>query len=359
MPDAALAPSIYPAVPVLSLDGEARSDLADALDGLLVEETVTGMRRCEATLANWGPTNGGIGYPYFERGQLDFGMRLKIDMGAGEGGGAIFDGRITGVEGRFGRDRAPELLILAEDRLQDLRMTRRSRSFEDVTDEDVIRQVASQHGLQTDLDVSGPTHRVLTQLNQSDLAFLRERARAIDVELWIDGSTLHAQARSRRRVAEATLTYGEGLHEIAVRADLAGQVSGFTVSGWDVAGKTAIEHKATESTLAGELDGDTSGSRVLQDTLGERDQQVVHELPVSTQEAQSLAEAYYRRAARRFVVGRGVAEADARMTVGARVTLERIGLFDGDYYVTLVRHVFDAIQGLRTHFEVERAGLAR
>ena len=77
--------------------------------------------------------------------------------------------------------------MLAEDRFQDLRMVRRSRTFEDVSDRDVIEQIAGEHGLTTDVDLDGPTYRVLAQVNQSDLAFLRERARAVDAELWLDG----------------------------------------------------------------------------------------------------------------------------------------------------------------------------
>ena len=38
-----------------------------------------------------------------------------------------------------------------------------------------IRTIASDHSLTPEIDASGPTHKVLAQVNQSDLAFLRER----------------------------------------------------------------------------------------------------------------------------------------------------------------------------------------
>ena len=41
----------------------------------------------------------------------------------------------------------PSIAVLAEDRLQDLRMTRRTRTFADMTDADVLPQIASDHGL--------------------------------------------------------------------------------------------------------------------------------------------------------------------------------------------------------------------
>jgi phage protein D len=238
-------------------------------------------------------------------------------------------------------------------------MTRRTRTFEQVSDSDLFQQIASQHSLQASLDVSGPTHKIIAQVNQSDLALVRERARSIDAEVWIDGTTLHVQSRAARQTGNLALTYGEGLQEFAVTADLASQASGFTVTGWDVSGKQKISHRATSSVITGEAGNDTVGSGILDQAIGTREQQVVHALPLTTDEAQAAAEAYYRRAARRFVTGHGVAEGDARLRVGTRLTLSGLGaLFEGKYYVTRVRHTFDTVRGFRTAFAVERPGVA-
>jgi Bacteriophage probable baseplate hub protein len=361
MPDAGATPAIYSARPTIWIDGSEQPGLRDGLSGLLVEETSSGLYRCEATFGNWGPKDGAVGYLYFDRTLLDFGKTIKIAAGGGQAAGVIFQGRITGIEGRFPRERAPEILVLAEDRLQDLRMTRRTRTFEQVDDAALFQQIASQHGLQADVDAPGPTYQVVAQVNQSDLAFLRERARGVDAELWVEDTIMHVQARARRRARDLTLTYREGLHELSVLADLAEQASGFTVSGWDVAAKQGVQFRAAESALAGELNGDQGGSAVLSQSMGVRDQQIVHLLPRTSQEAQALAEASYRRAARRFVVGEGTAEGDARIRVGARLTLENLGpLFQrGPYYVSRARHTFDLMLGYLTQFKAERAGIGR
>lgn len=360
MGDLGSTPLLYAARPQLALDGRAEEGLAVGLMSLAVTETTEGLYRCEAAFGNWGPVGGGIGFLYFDRQVLEFGRRLSVDGGAGAAAARLFEGRITGLEGRFPQGRPPELLVLAEDRFQDLRMVRRSRSFEDVTDRDVFDRIAGQHGLTADIDVDGggPTHRLLAQVNQSDLAFLRERARAVDAELWLDGDTLHVQARSRRRHAEVTLTYGQGLLELSVLADVAQQRTRLTVSGWDVQAKEGIERDGDDSHVQGELDGGASGGAVLADRFGERPERIVHLVPLSSQEAQQLAEASYRRMARRFVTGQGIAEGDARIRAGTHLRLQGLGaLFDGRYYVTEVRHTYDLVSGLRTCFRVERPGL--
>jgi phage protein D len=359
MPDSGV-PALYPSRPRISVEGREEAALATELQELFVEETTAGLYRCELTFSNWGSKNGAVGFLHFDRSLLDFGVKLKVEMGAGDGAGSIFEGRISALEGRFAGTRPPELLVMAEDRLQDLRMTRRTRTFEDVSDADVIRQVAQAHGLQSDVDVNGPTHKVVAQVNQSDLALARDRARAAGAELWIEGDTVKAKARTARGAGSLTLTYGKGLHELAVAADLAHQSTGFTVAGWDVAGKQAVTHEAGASVVSGELNGGDGGGDLLQQKLGNRKQQVVHDLPVNADEARALAEAHYARAARRFVVGNGTAEGDARLRVGAELELKAVGpLFEGKYYVTRVRHTFDQAYGFRTAFTAERPALGR
>lgn len=360
MPDAGSAPALYPSRPRISVEGQEEPALATQLLALFVEETTAGLYRAELTFTNWGPKDGAVGFLYFDRAKLDFGKKLKVEMGAGDGAGTVFEGRITAMEGRFAGARPPELLVMAEDRLQDLRMTRRTRTFEDVSDADVIRQVAQSHGLSADVDVAGPTHRVVAQVNQSDLALARDRARAAGAELWMEGDKLKVRPRTRRDAGSLALTYGEGLIEFAVTADLAHQATAFTVAGWDVSGKQAVKHEAGKSVVQSELNGGDAGSDILASALGRRPQQVVHELPVNENEARALAEAHYARAARQFVAGTGVAEGDARLRAGAEVELKKLGpLFEGKYFVTRVRHTFDAASGFRSAFSVERPGLGR
>lgn len=360
MPDSGAAPGLYASRPRISVEGVEEPALGQQLQGLFIEETTAGLCRCEATFVNWGPRNGSVGFLYFDRNVLDFGVRITVEMGAGDGSGRVFEGRITGLEGRFSGGRPPELLVMAEDRLQDLRMTRRTRSWEQASDADVIRSVAQAHGLRADVALDGPTHPLVAQVNQSDLALARERARAAGAELWIDGDTLKARPRPDRDAGALTLTYGEGLHEFAVAADLAHQTTGFTVAGWDVASKQAVQPEATAAVVAAELDGGDSGSAILEQSFGKRPQQVVHDLPVNEGEARALAEAHFARAARRFVSGNGVAEGDARLKVGAELSLRQVGpLFEGAYWVTRVRHTFDAVHGYRTAFSVERPALGR
>ena len=351
--------TIRPARPTININNQDDASLSDGLLSLQVIEHTSGLMRCEALFGNWGTTPANTtDFLYFDRRVLDFGKPFKVRYGA-DPASLIFDGRIMALEATFPAGGAPEIRVLAEDRLQDLRMTRRTRTFADSSDADVMRLIAADHGLTPRVDINGPQHKVLAQINQSDLAFLRERARALDAELWVDGSQLVAKHHTDRVAETLRLSYQAELREFTVLADLAMQRSSVTASGWDVANKEAIQVEAAEAALGSELNGDESGASILAAKLGQRKETLAHTVPVTSQEARATAEAYYRMSARRFVVGHGVAEPDARLRVGNRVDLQRLGpLFSGKYTLAEVRHLFDG-RGLRTEFTAERPGLGR
>jgi uncharacterized protein len=349
---AADAAAVRAARPELLVSGTVQPGLADGLLELLVEEHVHGLARCELTVGNWGPVNGTPGFLYFDRRLLDLGKALAVRLA----GTMLFTGRIGGLEAGFRDGSPPVLTVLAEDRLQDLRQTRRTRTFFDASDADVFRRIAGDHGLTPSVNVSGPTHRVLAQLNQSDLAFMRERARALDADLTLTDKDLTVRPRADAR-GRIVLAYGGGLRELTVLADLADQASRVEVAGWDVAAKQGLRERAEEAVVAGELRGAESGAKALQAAFGERAETVVNAVPLTTDEARAYAEARFRRRARRFLTASGVAEADARLRAGVTVDLQGVGpLFEGEYYVVETRHVFDGAQGLRTELALERAG---
>jgi phage protein D len=340
--------------PSVAIGGRDQPALGAGLLSLNVTETNLGLYRCEMIVGNWGSSNGGSDFLYFDRSLIDFGKTLTISLN----GQPLFEGQIYALEGRFPEGAQVELAVLAEDRFQELRMTRRTQTFENVTDSDLFNQIATAHGLTPDVEVQGPQHRVLAQLNQSDLAFLRDRARAMDAEAWMDGTTLHVQSRASRNSGTLTLGYKHEILEVVVTADLANQRTALTVSGWDVAAKQGIQYQATDSVLGNELGSATSGANVLQSAFGTRAEMIVHTVPWTQAEAQARAEAHFRAFARTFVSVRGVAQTDPNLRVGAYVNLMGVGpLFEGTYYVTEVSHVFDGVNGLRSEFAAESPGM--
>ena len=342
-----------PARPTIEIDGKRAEKLESALLSMELADSVEGMARAELVFGNWG---GGDtpGFQHFDRKTIEFGKPLKIKLGEDR----MFEGRISAIVADFPDGGPPTIGLLAEDRLQDLRMTRRTRTFERASLADVVRKVASDHGLTVKVDLQAANQLCIAQVNQSDLALLHDLARREDAIVWADGKDLHA---ARLRPADKVeLRWAGSLREFHVEADLASQRTALVASGWNVADKAVAKHKATETVVSGETGSTDAGAKILKSAFGERVDTIAHSLPRDDAEAKAVAEAGFRHMARRFVTGEGVAETKAALRVGATLALTGLGkLFDGDYRATAVTHRFDQASGMRSEFRCERAGLGR
>lgn len=343
---------VRPSRPAIDIDGQRQDRLEASLLAMEVSESVEGMARAELTFGNWGGET--PGFQHFDRRTLEFGKSLKIKLGDE----LLFDGRISALVADFPDGGPPTVGVLAEDRLQDLRMTRRSRSFEKASLADVVQRIASDHGLASRIDFDATAQAVIAQVNQSDLALLRDLARREDATIWVtDGALQLARQRPDTRVE---LRWAGSLREFHIEADLAGQRTAMVASGWDVSQRSGASHQADRSAIGQELGSDEAGVAILASTLGERVDCIAHGMARSDSEARAIAEAGFRHMARSFVRGEGVAEANGAIRVGAKLALTGLGpLFDGSYRATAVSHRFDQAMGLRTEFSCERPGIGR
>ncbi len=341
--------------PSIEIDGQRDATLTSALLNLLIVDSADGLARCEATFGNWGGAEK-AGFQHFGRDRLEFGKALKVTVG----NDALFTGRISAITAAFPDGGPPQVGVCAEDRLQDLRMTRRTRTFDDASLAQVLQRIATDHGLQPQVDVTGETYKLLAQVNQSDLAFVRDLARREDAEVWVEGTQLKAAQRASRQGGTLELSWAGQLREFSVSADLAHQRTKLIGTGWNVADKKASKHEADEAAIRAELNGGASGASTLRQAFGERVDALAHAVPASDAQARVLAAASFRHHARRFVVGRGVAETKPELRVGAKLKINGVGpLFEGDYFVTDVSIRFDVKTGLRTEFMCDRPSIGR
>jgi len=348
----AILPS-RPARPTLEIDGQRQTILESALLSMELSDAVDAIAHAEFSFGNWGGAES-PGFQHFDRKILEFGKPLVVKLGDD----IVFEGRIGAIIADFPDGGPPTIGVLAEDRLQDLRMTRRSRGFADKSLGDIVRQIAGEHGLTADVSLSGGATKLVAQVNQSDLALLQDLARREDAQIWVEGKKLRAAAT--RPTDKVELRWAGSLREFHVEADLSHQRTALVASGWDVASKSAATHRASDSTISSEVGSLDAGAKILAGAFAARVDTVAHGVARDSQEAKAIAEAGFRQLARRFVSGHGVAETRPGLKVGATLALSGLGkLFDGDYRAISVTHMFDLKDGMRSAFVCERPGLGQ
>lgn len=354
-------PLLYPAAPVFLVDGAARPELARDLVRVEIDEGTDGLRTLTARFLALEPRPGTLEATlgHLEGDTLDFGRPIEISIGPPSAARTVFRGKVSAVEACFEEGREPQVVVYAEDRFMDLRMVRRMRTYRNATDVEIAEQIAAEHGLAAEVEADGPTYDVVQQWNQSDLAFLRDRARRIQAEVWVVDDTLFFQARGSRRAPELTLVRGNHVLSLELRADLAHQRTAVRVSGYDAAARETIDEEAGADVIDAEIAGGRTGPSVLARAFGERVSHRVREVPLTAGEAADWARAEMLRRSRRFVQVAGTTRGTPDLVVGSRLTLERVGApFAGSgYYVTRVCQSYDLAGGHRTRFEAERATL--
>jgi phage protein D len=347
--------------PVFKVDGTVKGELARDLIRLEIEEDTGGLRTLTARFTAQGPQPGAVQEQllYLDGAILDFGKPLEVSIGAPGEARTVFKGLLSGLEADFREGAEPEVVAFAEDALMKLRMTRRMRTYEQQSDAQIAEALAAEHGLGADTAADGPTYDIVQQWNQSDLAFLRERARLLQAELWLDEDTLCFKTRGNRKGTALTLVRGNDLVDVALRADLAHQRTAVKVSGYDASRRDVIEEEAGPEAVQGEAAGGRTGPATLQRAFGERVSHRVRQGPLVAAEATAWARAEMLRRCRRFVTVVGTTQGTPDLAVGSTLTLQRVGRpFEGEgYYVTRMRHTYDLDPrtGYRTCFEAERA----
>lgn len=348
--------------PSFKVDGNAEPRLGVDLIELEASEDEEGIARLEARFLNWSTRDAAAppGFAYFDGAILDLGKEIEVTAGADDAQDVIFKGQITAIEAVFPERSTPEIVVRAEDALMWLRMREHSRTHEQSTDSDIASTVLSDDGLSADASAQGPSHVQLWQVNQGDLAFLRERARAVDARLAVVDDQVSFAPRRGDGGEPVTLSRVGSLLHFEVSADLAHQRKEVHVHGWSVADKEGIHESAGESEVSAEADGGRTGPGVLGELGIDAVEHLSLDAPTTSEEASTLAIALARKRGRRFVFGRGLTDGTPTIHIGITVRLTDLGpWFSGNYHVTTVRHTFDQRVGLRTWFEVERAGLGR
>jgi uncharacterized protein len=348
----------YASAPVFKVEGEAQGALARDLLRLEIEESTDGLKRLKAVLAARGPKDGALTevLQYLDGEVLDFGKSVTVSLGPPGTERVVFDGLVSALELDLDASRTPVVAVFAEDKLMKLRMTRRMKTYEQMSDADIAEEVASLNGLSADTAADGPTYDVVQQWNQSDLAFLRERAALVQAELWMDGDTLKFKSRPNRQGTELTLVAGTDLIEARIRADLAHQRTSVKVSGFDASARDSIDEEAGSEAISAEVSGGLTGVSILESSFGDRVSYRVREAALAGSEARAWARAEMLRRSRSFVTVEGTTNGTPDLVVGSKLRLDQTAdAFDGDgYYVTRVTHTYDLVSGHRTYFCAER-----
>jgi uncharacterized protein len=291
---------------------------------------------------------------------LAFGASVEVAMGYKGSApvSTLLCGMITEISTTFPDGGVPELQVSGYDYLFPLTLGRRSDSYKDRTDSEVVSQLANGSRLHTAVVSTVERHAQIEQNQESDFDLLKKLAERNHFEFYVDAqSTLHFGKPNDRGDAIVTLGWGDGLLSFRPDANLAAQVSAVVVYGWDKDRKQAVVGRAQAGEESGRDSRRQSGGQQLSSAVG-RTPALEVRLPVFTEsEARQRAHAILNDHAKHFLTGEAECIGLPELQPDRSVTFGGLGApFSKTYYIQQTVHKVDD-NGYRTRVKVKETSL--
>jgi len=288
---------------------------------------------------------------------FDLGQTILIELGYNNEFIKMIEGEIVQMKYDYSSSSPSMLTIVGFDKMFRLNRTKHSRSFLEIKDSEIAREIAMELGLDTEIDATSQKFAYLFQNNQSNLAFLKERARRIDYEVEVEENTLiFKKARHENREQSVDLIWDENLMEFHPTMDATKVVSEVEVTGWSPAEKRLIRGVARAGDEKKSIQGE-SGASSLKSKFENMDSKIFKvDIPLRSQaEADNLAHARLNQLNMEYITGYGLAIGNPKVTAGKIINIMNIGdLINGEYYVISSEHIFST-HGYKTYFDVKRS----
>ena len=314
---------------------------------------------------------------------------------------SLLKGEVTAIEA-ICADAVIYTVIRGYEKAHRLQRARRTRTFLNMKDSDIARQVASHAGLEPGtIDESSTTHTHIAQVAQTDWEFLVARAREIGYETGVvggefffrkasgqpsgGGGLLDTLASAVGIGAGPTLTFKDNLITFLPRISAANLTPDVEVRVWDAKSARVAVGSASASTGTATIDGEEPAQLANSFTDGllpplphlpalppipglpridfgsspSNTAYVVVDRPLAIgSDADSAAEEAAKGLADHisstFAEAEGIANGDPSIVAGTQVDIKGVpSQFAGKWTVSHAKHVFDSLElGYRVHFTV-------
>lgn len=297
----------------------------------------------------------------FRDPQRDFVARMPFRIGsrvvikAGQLGATaatvLIDGEVTSVETNVGSAGA-FLSVTGYDQSHRLHRGKKSVTFNDVTDADLVNRLARAAGVDLGtVTATDVTHKEISQWLESDWEFLRRRALETGRLLFVRDGKLHfIKPEDAPPGAPVEARYGDNLLEFNGRISSNSFADKIEVVGWDVEQVEAIKQQETTQVPAAVLSDSPFDPAAVGQPFGSFTYVSASRALGTEAEAQQAMLGVQSRVGSAPMIADGVMVGNPAVAARATVTVAGTGrAFDGNWWVSHSRHLFDR-DGYTTHF---------
>jgi phage protein D len=265
----------------------------------------------------------------------------EIEIKVGTQQTSIFKGEVTGIEGAWRGGEPTRVLVRAMNKMYRLKSLRKSLTFTDKTDQQILSQVVQDAGLTLEWKhEKSITYKHVYQHNLSALEFVRMRAARMGCHVWCVDTKIMVKEPDFSSSSGVKLSADSSgnLRSFTPRISSANVVKKVTVKGWNPETKELItaEAQAQTSPLGSKNAVSASGDHGKEETF-------TVDLPIwSKEEADAIAKARIRDLNRTNLTGEAECAGNPPLELGKVIEIEANANgddpFNGKYYVMGVTH---------------------
>ncbi|MBA3453811.1 MAG: phage late control D family protein [Deltaproteobacteria bacterium] len=275
-------------------------------------------------------------------GKFKIGQPVEVKVGSPPV--SIYKGEIVGFEGVYKGGDTTKLLIRAMNKMHRLLRKRKSITYTEKTDKEIIQQICGDAELTLEFEhreAAGLKYKHVYQHNQTNLEFVRTRAARMGCHVWCVDTKLFVKEPDLGKTGKLKLNVDKDgtLRVFTPRMSSATVVKKVTVKGWNPETMELIEGKsdALPTQLGAEDAVKASGA------LGKEETFTVDHPIWSLQEANMLAKARVRDLNLQFLTGEAECAGNSEVQLGEVVEITANALkaddpFNGKYYVMGITH---------------------
>lgn len=268
----------------------------------------------------------------------------SVELKVGKDKTSIFKGELVGIEGIYKGGEPTKLVIRALNKMHRLLRAKKSKTYTDKTDQQILNEVAGNAGLSVEWKHTETiTHKHVYQHNQSDLEFIRTRAARLGCHVWCVDTKLYIKEPDfdSAPVAELSIDEGGALRSFHPRMNSTGAVKKVTVKGWNPETKELI---VGDASVTGSRLGSATSVSAASKLAADETFTVDHPIR-SKQEAMALAKARLRDLNLTYITadvemaGSPIPDLGKNIKITANATNEAAkDPFNGKYYIMGVTH---------------------
>jgi len=265
------------------------------------------------------------------------GSKIEVQLGYHSTTETVFKGIIT-KHSLKAKEGSSFLYLEAKDQSVSLALRRKNNYFFDLKDSEVIEQLSSVAGLNTDVEATTVTYKEMVQYNCTDWDFIVARAEMNSMLVLSDDGKIIVKKPSMSGASVLTATYGSNIFEFETDMDARRQFSSVKSHSWNYSDQKLQD--SDDGSFSFTESGNISAAD-LAAIFNSDENDISHAAFITDEELKQWADAYAMKNALSKICGKVKVQGFTVVKPGSIITLDGISdRFNGKVFVTGVQHVF-------------------